>query len=169
MRTANVAMQPEFGLHGAKWAPAVLKHLKRFKPVDILDYGCGSGSLGEALRREGHQVREYDPAVEGKTTPPMPADFVTCIGVLEHIEPVNLGAVLNDLARVTRKAGFFTIGLAPSKHILPDGRNAHLIIKPQEWWLGRLATRFSGVDPQPWRSVKGREITNEMAVLCFAS
>jgi hypothetical protein len=31
----------------------------------------------------------------------------------------------------------------PAKKLLPDGRNAHLIQQPRDWWLPRLAQRFA--------------------------
>ena len=111
----------------------------------LLDYGAGKGTL--ALAMPDVPVRNYDPV----TFPddPDPADFVACLDVLEHIEPECLKAVLWHLRSKVLKAGFLTIATRPAKKILPDGRNAHLIIKPAEWWLLRFRKRFALVEVLP--------------------
>lgn len=109
--------------------------------TDILDYGCGKGELTKALGRRYH-ITGFDPAILEASTPPAPCEFVFCGDVLEHIEPECLDAVLDDLQRVTAKHGLFIISTRPAKKTLPDGRNAHLIIQPLEWWIPRLAQRF---------------------------
>jgi len=68
---------------------------------------------------------------------------VTCIDVLEHIEPELLENVLDDLQRVVDKYGLFTIHTGPAQKILPDGRNAHLIQQPLAWWSEKLIKRFT--------------------------
>jgi hypothetical protein len=37
-----------------------------------------------------------------------------------------------------QKAGWFRIACYPAKKHLPDGRNAHLIVQPPEWWRDRM-------------------------------
>jgi hypothetical protein len=64
------------------------------------------------------------------------------VDVLEHIEPDCLDDVLDDLKRVTKGIGFFTVACGPAAKVLPDGRNAHLIQEPPEWWLPKLLERF---------------------------
>jgi hypothetical protein len=51
--------------------------------------------------------------------------------------------VLDDLKRVVDKYGLFTIHTGPAVKVLPDGRNAHLIQQPLEWWNKHLNTRFT--------------------------
>ena len=60
------------------------------------------------------------------------------VGVREEA----IDAVLDDLQRITRQVGFFSIHLGPAQKVLPDGRNAHLIQETVSWWLLRLAPRF---------------------------
>jgi len=62
--------------------------------------------------------------------------------VLEHIEPDLLDNVLDDLKRVTAGKGIFTVHTGEAVKTLPDGRNAHLIQQPPEWWLPGLIERF---------------------------
>ena len=87
------------------------------------------------------QYYPYDPAFP-EYGPPKEADLVCCIDVLEHIEEIFLDNVLNDLKKITKKLGFFTIHTGPAVKILEDGRNAHLIQKPPSWWLPKMCSKF---------------------------
>lgn len=145
---------PLYGVSGQQWAREVLRLALECKAEDILDYGCGKQTLaealtdsdygvaGNALRFTGKKIIGYDPALEGLDEPPEPADLVICGDVLEHIEPECLDAVLDDLARVTKKTLFVVVSTIPAKKKLKDGRNAHLIVKPMEWWMPKIAERF---------------------------
>jgi 2-polyprenyl-3-methyl-5-hydroxy-6-metoxy-1,4-benzoquinol methylase len=130
-----------YGTSSGKHVPIVRELAQSIGAKDVLDYGSGKGLLKEGIG-EGLTVREYDPAIDGKETPPEPCDLVICTDVLEHIEPECLDDVLSDLARVTRKLGFFTIATRAAMKTLADGRNAHLIQEPGNWWLARLGKHF---------------------------
>ena len=69
-----------------------------------------------------------------------------CIDVLEHVEPELIDNVLDDLQRVTSKKGYFTISCRPASKILKDGRNAHILIQPKEWWKKKLEPRFKIIE-----------------------
>ncbi|HUV66463.1 MAG TPA: class I SAM-dependent methyltransferase [Sedimentisphaerales bacterium] len=88
------------------------------------------------------EITEYDPGIPGKDDPPEPHDLVVCIDVLEHIEPDYLDNVLDDLKRVIKLCGFFTIASGPAGKLLPDGRNAHLIQQDMGWWIPKFEKRF---------------------------
>lgn len=105
---------------------------------DVLDYGCGK----QTLRAKLAYVRGYDPCIDGLDERPEPADLVVCTDVLEHIEPGCLDAVLDDLMRVTKRQLFAAIETRAALKILSDGRNAHLIQEPPEWWLPKFFKRF---------------------------
>lgn len=128
-----------YGAGGASWLQLAEKLLNKFPGASFLDYGCGKGRLGFAIKRKlGIDIMEYDPAIEGKNIPPEPADIVMCTDVLEHIEPECIDSVLKDIHRVTLRIAFLAISLRIAKKNLPDGRNAHLIVQPKEWWEARL-------------------------------
>ena len=59
-----------------------------------------------------------------------------------EFESECLDAVLDHLAELTEQVGFFTIHTGPAGKVLPDGRNAHLIQQPPEWWLPKIQERF---------------------------
>ena len=69
-------------------------------------------------------------------------DLVVSTDVLEHIEPQYLKAVLKDMRQRASRGVFLNISCGPSKQVLPDGRNAHLIIEKPGWWLKTLHEQF---------------------------
>jgi hypothetical protein len=106
----------------------------------VLDYGCGKGTLKIAMA--GYDVREFDPGIPGKDAEPEPADVVVCTDVLEHIEPEYIDKVIGHIYSLARKRVFLTIAMRPAHAVLPDGRNAHLIIEGLDWWKEKLSKHF---------------------------
>ncbi len=142
---ATLHENPNYGVASVQYAPTVADILKQIGPTELLDYGAGKGRLGETLQTlmlNPPQIRHYEPSRPEWSATPQPAPFVTCIDVLEHIEPELLDNVLDDLQRVTLDRGFFTVHTGPAIKILPDGRNAHLIQEPASWWLPKFMSRF---------------------------
>ena len=135
---------PNYGVMSVIMAPFVTQFINKTKTTDILDYGAGKGRLAHHIEPD-HEVAVYlyEPAVEEWSEKPEPHDFVVCLDVLEHIEPDYLDEVLDDLKRVTKNHGIFTIHTGPAIKELPDGRNAHLIQEPMEWWLPKIMERFA--------------------------
>src|SRR6266571_2773516 len=127
---------PHYGRSGHLHAATIRTLMMKFETEDVLDYGCGKCTLQEALEIE---IRNFDPCVLELSEPPEPADVVACIEVLEHVEPYYLGAVLDDLRRLTKRVMFCTVATVESTKLLADGRNAHLIVAPEEWWMNRFA------------------------------
>ncbi|MFA6043617.1 MAG: hypothetical protein WC718_01420 [Phycisphaerales bacterium] len=140
---------PDYGVASLGFVGSVRKLIEAFGVRSVTDYGAGKQNLRKGLEAAGVVVdyRPYDPAFP-EYGAPLPADLVCCIDVLEHIEPDHLGAVLDDLRRVTTVRGFFTIHTGPARKVLADGRNAHLIQEPLEWWLPRLEAHFRVIQTQ---------------------
>ena len=107
----------------------------------LLDYGCGSMQNLKTVLDCDVLYLGYDPAVPAFSAKE-PSDLVTCIDVLEHIEPDLLDNVLDDLLMLVDKWGFYTVHTGPAVKTLSDGRNAHLIQKPASWWLPKLMQRW---------------------------
>jgi hypothetical protein len=148
-----------FGGSGKKSAATVMHFAAKVRPQWILDYGCGRGTLKSAMLTAGYagSIHEYDPAIAGKNLLPKPADLVVCTDVLEHIEPEKLGAVLDHIFGLAKKAVFLLIATRPANKRLPDGRNAHLIVQPAPWWLEKLdrkGWRIDKVENQPGHDLK---------------
>lgn len=128
--------------------PAALRRMHELGCChSVLDYGTGKGSLVERLRRQlpaAVQVTGYDPAVEAfARRPNAAADILTCLDVLEHVEHACIDEVLKEIAALTNQFCYLVIDLQPAAKTLPDGRNAHILLAPPEWWVGRVAQRFS--------------------------
>jgi hypothetical protein len=127
--------------------PAALKRMHELGVCNsVLDYGTGKGKLVKRLREElpsNIAVQGYDPAVEAwEHKPEQPADILTCLDVLEHIEMDSIDAVLRDIKALTRRFCYLVIDLQPAVKTLADGRNAHILLAPPEWWVGRIAQLF---------------------------
>lgn len=134
-----------WGADGHQWAPQVINLAKKTGATSILDYGCGKGTLKMNLSgyQEDdylvHTIHEYDPAIpEKKRLPDEKVDIVVCTDVLEHVEEDKLETVIDHIGLLAKKAIYLRIDLRMARTILPDGRNAHLIVKPAIWWLDKL-------------------------------
>jgi hypothetical protein len=166
------ADRPTYGAAGHRWAARAAFIALQYQAKDVLDYGCGKGALKpafpQAWTETGGQgpapgVYLYDPAVPAFAAEPLPHDVVVCADVLEHVEPDCLDAVLADLARVTLKICFAVIATRPAKKVLSDGRNAHLLVQPPEWWRARMNAHFAIVQ---WSWSGGKEeVEMELATL----
>lgn len=130
-----------YGAASMKFAPTVQVLIDKHHPATLLDYGAGKRLLRTAIT--GVVVDEYDPGIPDiATTPQRAADMLCCIDVLEHIEPDCLDYVLADIARLTGRFAFLTIHTGPAGKFLGDGRNAHLIQRPIDWWEAKLHPHF---------------------------
>jgi hypothetical protein len=135
-----------------KWgetAPLYLKDIVKIAEdtnnTIILDYGSGHGSFRKALEEkygDKYTVIEYDPGFESKQYNNVPSKFLVCVDVLEHIEPDLIDNVLLDMKRCMTQIGFVTTCTRAALAILPDGRNAHLIIESADWWEEKISNYF---------------------------
>lgn len=135
------AASADFGSHGERWAQHVRDLATMVGTIDVLDYGCGKGTLAKAIPELN--IVGYDPAIPECSTPPAGKyDVVVCTDVLEHVEPHSVNAVLDDLVRITGRALLVVISLVPAAKTLPDGRNTHLTVRHHRWWIAKLLDRF---------------------------
>jgi hypothetical protein len=130
-----------YGTASLQYGEIVSSLIEGTKAKTLLDYGCGSMQNLKKVLDCDVLYLGYDPAVP-EFSQKAPSDFVTCIDVLEHIEPDLLDNVLDDLLMLTEKWAFFTVHTGPAMKILSNGRNAHLIQKPASWWLPKLMQRW---------------------------
>lgn len=128
-----------FGHSGKKHASEIFAMCCALQQYDILDYGCGAGTLKEALMGLVH-VKEYDPAVEGKDTLPTHASsIVVCTDVLEHVEANKLDNVLGHLHDLTLRFAFLVIATGPGSKTLEDGTDTHRVVESHRWWYQKLS------------------------------
>lgn len=134
---------PNYGVASVQYAPLVSEICNTLGVQHLLDYGAGKMRLFQHLKADHKMnLQAYDPGVPKLSAPPVPAEMVACIDVLEHIEPDFLDNVLDDLARLTEAVAFLTVHTGPAAKVLADGRNAHLTQQPLEWWLPKIWERF---------------------------
>ncbi len=136
-----------WGNSAHKHVPAVVALINEIEAKSVLDYGCGKGSLFNSIPVTASNINtswhQYDPGILLKDEPPTGKyDLVCCIDVLEHIEPEHLDITLVEIKELIKKLGYFVISTRKAVHILPDGRNAHLIIRSAKWWMNVIADIF---------------------------
>lgn len=150
---------PHWGPGRPTWAGEIAHFATCEGAKSLIDYGCGKGGMVEHMRGMGFPVQGYDPGVAAFQSLPRRADLVYCLDVLEHIEPDCLGSVLEHIAQLA-PLGFFVISMKRAKEILPDGRNAHLIVEGAEYWTASLGEFYRHVAARTGRK------THELVVTC---
>jgi len=158
------ARDPNFGVIGHLWAEKIAMLMRDGQCETILDYGCGRSDLVPAVVVALHAMnmpcvkrQEYDPATAPGT--PEPADFVSCIDVLEHVEVDKLDAVLSHIHKLMRKSGIITVSLRNGSLA---NRKTHPLVRPREWWIEKLHERFYVDEISPLDPAKAK---SELAVL----
>jgi hypothetical protein len=150
--------EKRYGYRGHIWYDFIHISLRDGNFSSFIDYGCGKGSLGEKVQTEFPDmiIRNYDPAVEKFSKKPIPSDFLCSTDMLEHIEPEYLDNVLGDMKNLMLFSGFLIVSLSPARKLLSDGRNAHLIIENEKWWLDKISSYFKIDEFENFREVSLR-------------
>lgn len=123
----------------------------------LLDYGCGKGlhfrnpKMSEKdarlLRELGVRVSGYDPGWRPfAKLPKGPFDGVVALDVLEHIPKDDIPWVLWEIFGYARKFVLVEVALFPSKKHFKDGRNVHVTLEPEEWWMKEMEAASAGHD-----------------------
>lgn len=148
--------KPDYGVQGREHFIDVEALAKSMNTKDILDYGCGKGTLAMHFP---YTIKQYDPAIPRHADLPDAADLVVCTDVLEHIEPELIGNVLEHLKSLVKKVLYATICTKPAHKILSDGRNAHLIIESPKWWFSAVEDKFD--------IINYKKAENHILVVCI--
>lgn len=135
-----------WGGGGASWVPHVLPLVEdlELNAPTFLDYGCGRATFKWAMLEAlpSATVFEYDPGIPGKDAQPAPADIVIATDVMEHVEEQFVDATLQKLAALSQRLCFMNIACELSKSLLPDGQNAHITVRPPDWWIDKIKRNF---------------------------
>lgn len=123
------------------------QYLTTWQPASMLDYGCGKGAILSHLQTTypNIKIEGYDPAVEMFSK--IHLENYECVfsnDVLEHIEPDHIHTVLKHMNSLSTKYLWLRIDTKPARKVLPDGRNAHLIIENIDWWTNLIKQHISG-------------------------
>lgn len=145
----------------------VLAHITNMvevhRPKNMLDYGSGKGrqygELAQQAEWGGRPVPVcYDPGVpEHSAMPKGPFDGVICTDVAEHIPEQHIEQFLRIVTNHAKRFVVWCIYTGPAAKALPDGRNAHLTVRPPEWWLEKLAHIMPGGSAIVEPIVEGKE------------
>ena len=113
--------------------------------TSVLDYGGGGGDWREKVVREGGSLAGFVGISDYRIFEPAraidqrdPADAVVCFDVLEHVFVGDVGFVLNDLFSQARKLVVINVAAYKANALLPTGENAHITIRPADWWKGAV-------------------------------
>lgn len=141
LHESELAVGRRWGDTGWTHAEEVLKFAEEIIAFNMIDYGCGHGMLKLEIEKRGYsmEIDEYDPSVPGKDNlPAYPRDLVVCTDVMEHVEEEKVLNVLSNIWDLSKRGVFFNISCKPAKAVLSDGRNAHVTVKPPEWWINKI-------------------------------
>lgn len=132
--------------NGAKAYKIVEQFISQYRPVSVLDFGCGKGALIAGINQHHPDIdtQGYDPGnPEYAALPAQTFDAVISTDALEHVEPTYLNHTLQMIGSKIQRCGFFRIACYPAKKNLPDGRNAHLIVELPEWWRQKILSEMN--------------------------
>lgn len=141
----------EYGIECLKYVDTIARIIVERGIHTMIDYGAGKGRIVPALSEElgkyeripsPFSIELYDPGVPQWSEKPEPAQLLTCIDVLEHVEPQYTISVLHDLHRCTEQVAFITIGMQPASKVLSDGRNAHINLRSTHEWMTLLMEHY---------------------------
>lgn len=120
--------------------PPILDQVLKSNNVQtVVDFGCGKGNLVRRLKNDYSNltVFGFDPANPEFASIPDKVDLIFSTDVLEHVEPQLLDKTLSDLCGRCR-VQYHLIACHYASNILPDGRNAHLIVRTPDWWQNKF-------------------------------
>ena len=139
--------------------------IKILPKSSIIDVGCGRGHLLRWLKALGHDVRGTEIAdcllkddllglpvkklfcSELHTIPDNSYDVVISNDVIEHLpDEQQVEQAVKDLSRISKKYVLISTGGRRAATSGVEGvGNVHLVIRPQEWWVG-LANKYYKVN-----------------------
>lgn len=120
----------------------------------VLDYGAGGGDWREKRTPEGPTLAEYLNVEDYRVFEPArdadqraPADAAVCFDVMEHVFLADVPYVLADVFACARRLAVFNIACYPADARLPNGENAHITLRPPNWWRGAI-DMFAAAHPE---------------------
>lgn len=135
-------------------APFIKAIIDRLGCKSVLDYGSGKGY--QYLAKRAHDAwggilpHCYDPGVRQLAELPTGTfDGLICVDMLEHLEEQDVEPTLDAMFALLQPSGrraykgfaYISVGTKPARKTLPDGRNAHLTVRPLEWWSDKIKPR----------------------------
>jgi hypothetical protein len=147
------------------WAAFIRQEILRHGSTSLLDYGAGkaryytqpqtflqaAGERCTAMLKpywNDIEINTYEPAL-GDKLPERQFDCVVNADVLEHIYAGDIPWVVNEMFSLARHFVFCNIACYPAVARLPSGENAHIMVRPPDYWRGIfdcVANNYPDVD-----------------------
>ena len=150
-----------------------VSYIKNWKKGSLLDIGCGRGEILDYVEEKGFKakgVEIVDDLIDNKrivrgASHDLPFknkafDYVTCLDVIEHIQPEDTEATLKEINRVTKKGALLSIANYPSRG--GNGVELHINRKPYDTWDTILKETF--VDAKVEWLPRGANITESWLI-----
>ncbi|MEG3641118.1 hypothetical protein [Magnetococcus sp. PR-3] len=113
----------------------------------LLDYGCGGSNWQQSDFDEEsaesaqayfklQKVCYYEPGRQIDQR--QKVDAVISFDVLEHVFIADIPKVLNDIFSYANKLVILNVACYPANARLPNGENAHITVRPAQWWKGMV-------------------------------
>lgn len=110
----------------------------------LLDYGSGKGT--QYFKYRIHKEHFYDimPTLydigiqQFSDLPNGKFDGVFSTDVMEHIPEEELDDVFSYIYKTATKFVYLAICTIPAPDLLPNGEQAHVTLKPIEWWVEKI-------------------------------
>jgi FkbM family methyltransferase len=147
----------------------------------ILDYGAGKGMQyrphrvvvdgrhvadGIAEYWDVDEVRCFDPGhAPHSALPEGKFDGVVCTDVLEHCPEEDLPWILDEIFGYAEHFVYLNVACFPARKTLPNGENAHITVRPPEWWRELVASRASVL----WELHAAYPVNGKIAETVFGS
>ena len=132
----------------------IKRWIERTGARTILDYGAGKGMQyrphkvvvngehvadGIAEYWDVDEVRCFDPGYAPHSAlPEGKFDGVICTDVLEHCPEEDLPWILDEIFGYAKRFVYLNVACYPARKTLPNGENAHITVRPPDWWHERV-------------------------------
>lgn len=127
-------------LDAGVFARIAAQMIDRLGADDVMAYGGWPKEFIRDFRPSRNlTIQSFRPQIETSKARALPADVVISIDYLSRVGMLGVTDALDDLKRVTVKAGFFYVTIP---EFADDLMTAGTVVKPLNWWLQEFAKRF---------------------------
>ena len=149
---AEHAASNGYGRHRHLYLQPIVRTIAdQISAISLLDYGCGKGTFLEEIRALNlfTTLSGYDPAVtDFSARPTGKYDLVTCLDVLDVVEPAFLNAVMDDIASLAGGVVLFDCLTRPpsGSRFKPRSPFVWRQIIADSFFVDRMVVEFAGID-----------------------
>jgi SAM-dependent methyltransferase len=147
------------GIHHCEY----FSHVLNIQPSQtVADVGCGNGVASAKLQNLGFNVTGIDfvdvawkqdlPFINACVwdLPDLKFDYVFCTDVFEHLPEDKIELAFDNIKRIATQGVYFAIATRPDEMGKKINEVLHLTVKPIEWWIPLLESRWNCVAMQDY-------------------